>query len=103
MKLPTMIFDEIDSGVSGQVALKMGQLLKLLAANQQVIMITHSPQIAAHGQRHLKVSKRDLTERSIAEINLLKESERIYEIAKMLSGDPPTKAAVMNAKELINT
>jgi DNA repair protein RecN (Recombination protein N) len=103
MKLPTMIFDEIDTGVSGQVALKMGQLLRLLATDQQVIMITHSPQIAAHGQRHLKVSKRDLTERSIAEINLLEPSERVYEIAKMLSGDPPTDAAVTNAQELINT
>ncbi|RLD21373.1 MAG: DNA repair protein RecN [Bacteroidetes bacterium] len=103
MKLPTMIFDEIDTGVSGQVALKMGQLLKFLATNQQVIMITHSPQIAAHGNWHLRVSKRDLTERSIAEIILLKESERVYEIAKMLSGDPPTEAAVMNAQELINT
>jgi len=103
MKLPTMIFDEIDTGVSGQVALKMGQLLKLLSTGQQVIMITHSPQIAAHGNRHLRVSKRDLVERSIAEINLLEESERVYEIAKMLSGDPPTDAAVMNARELINT
>jgi DNA repair protein RecN (Recombination protein N) len=98
-----MICDEIDTGFSGQVALKMGQLLKLLATNQQVIMITHSPQIAARGNRHLRVSKRDLTERSIAEIDLLAESERVYEIAKMLSGDPPTDAAVMNAQELINT
>ncbi len=103
MKLPTMIFDEIDTGVSGQVALKMGQLLKHLATDQQVIMITHSPQIAAHGNRHLRVSKHDLTERSVAKIYLLEESERVYEIAKMLSGDPPTEAAVMNAKELINT
>ena len=102
MQLPTMIFDEIDSGVSGQVALKMGDLLKELADEQQVIMITHSPQIAAKATRHLKVSKRDQQETTIADITVLEPTQRVEEIAKMLSGDPPTDAAVLNAQELIN-
>ncbi len=102
MHLPTMIFDEIDSGVSGQVALRMGALLRELAEGQQVIMITHSPQIASRAARHLKVSKNDRAEMTTAYVSPLESQERIEEIAKMLSGDPPTEAAVLNARELIN-
>ena len=102
MQLPTLVFDEIDAGVSGQVAMKMGDLLKALSGEHQLIMVTHSPQIASRATRHLQVSKRDLEHRSIAEVNALDAESRIHEIAKMLSGDPPTEAAVMNAKELIN-
>ncbi len=97
-----MIFDEIDSGVSGQVALRMGALLRELSEGQQVIMITHSPQIASRAARHLKVSKNDRSEMTTAYVSSLEPQERIEEIAKMLSGDPPTEAAVLNARELIN-
>lgn len=102
MQLPSLVFDEIDAGVSGQVALKMGLRLQDLAKEHQVIMITHSPQIASRARHHLRVSKRDLEKRSIAEVSVLDEGARIREIAKMLSGDPPTDAALLNAKELIN-
>lgn len=102
MQLPSLVFDEIDTGVSGEVAKKMGRLLKDLSSGHQVIMITHSPQIASRAGHHLLVRKRDRNERSIAEVVALNEDDRILEIAKMLSGDPPTKAAVLNAKELIN-
>ena len=102
MQLPTLIFDEIDTGVSGQVALKMGELLKDLSQQHQVIMITHSPQIASRAQQHLMVSKHDRKHRSVAEVSVLDDHGRIHEIAKMLSGDPPSEAAVLNAKELMN-
>ena len=101
MQLPSMVFDEIDAGVSGQVALKMGEMLRQLAADQQVIMITHSPQIAANARLHLRVEKYDTSDRSYARVAKLDEEQRILEVAKMLSGDPPTQAAIMNAKELI--
>ena len=101
VNLPTLVFDEIDSGVSGQVALKMGNLLKELAGEHQIIMITHSPQIAARGDVHLMVRKADVDERTITRISALSENERVQEIAKMLSGDPPSEAAVLNAKQLV--
>ena len=101
MQLPSMVFDEIDAGVSGQVALKMGALLKQLSADQQVIMITHSPQIAANACLHLKVEKYDTATHSVARVSELDKEQRIHEVAKMLSGDPPTEAAILNAKELI--
>jgi DNA repair protein RecN (Recombination protein N) len=103
MQMPTLVFDEIDAGVSGEVALRMGQKLKTLSKNHQVIMITHSPQIAAQAGYHLQVTKSDASGKSIARIHPLLPEERITEIAKMLSGDPPTKAAMMNAKTLIKT
>lgn len=101
VSLPSMVFDEIDTGVSGQVALKMGSLLKKLSNDHQIIMITHSPQIAARADLHLKVAKKDMDKRSIAEIFTLDPEERILEIAKMLSGDPPSDAAVLNARQLV--
>jgi DNA repair protein RecN (Recombination protein N) len=103
MQLPTLVFDEIDAGVSGEVALRMGQKLKSLSQKHQVIMITHSPQIAAQAGHHLQVSKTDLRGRSVARIRPLPPEERVTEIAKMLSGDPPTQAAILNAKTLIET
>lgn len=103
MQLPTLVFDEIDAGVSGEVALRMGQKLKTLSGDHQVIMITHSPQIAAQAGHHLQVTKSDVRGKSIARILSLEPEERITEIAKMLSGDPPTPAAMMNARTLIKT
>ncbi|MBK9737526.1 MAG: DNA repair protein RecN [Saprospiraceae bacterium] len=99
--LPTLIFDEIDSGVSGEVAQKVGQILSNLSKKHQVICITHSPQIAAKAQSHFWVYKSDTKERTVTAMRELKMEDRIIEIAKMLSGNPPTETAKANARELI--
>ena len=99
--LPTLIFDEIDTGISGEVARKVGQLLGALAKSHQLLSITHLPQIAACGQAHYFVYKVDAGERTASKVKLLTQDERIMEIAKMLSGDPPSAAAVENARGLI--
>ena len=101
VNLPTMIFDEIDSGISGEVARKMANILHELSGKHQVICITHSPQIASQGSKHFFVYKDEGSDRTTSNIKELNQSERINEIAKMLSGDPPTKAAVQNATELL--
>lgn len=101
MTLPTLIFDEIDSGVSGEVAMKMGDILKSLADNHQVICITHSPQIASKARQHYWVYKNDSAARTVTAIKELTTEERIQELAKMLSGNPPTSAALANASELL--
>jgi DNA repair protein RecN (Recombination protein N) len=101
MTLPTLIFDEIDSGVSGEVAMKMGDILKSLANNHQVICITHSPQIASKARQHYWVYKNDSASRTVTAIKELTTDERIEELAKMLSGNPPTSAALANASELL--
>lgn len=100
-KLPTIIFDEIDSGISGEIAQKMGGILESLAKNLQVITITHLPQIASKGETHFMVSKGIKGNQTVSNIKYLEEDERILEIAKMLSGDNPTKTALENAKELL--
>jgi DNA repair protein RecN (Recombination protein N) len=99
--LPTMIFDEIDAGVSGEVANRMGQMLQQLSAHHQVISITHSPLIAAKADLHFFVFKKVVGERTLTGIKILESDDRVMEIAKMLSGDPPTDAARANAKEMI--
>ena len=101
MALPTLIFDEIDSGVSGEVANRMAEIISKLAKKHQVMSITHSPQIAAKAQHHYFVYKHETETRTITNIKLLSADDRIVEIAKMLSGNPPSDAAVANAKELI--
>lgn len=101
MTLPTLIFDEIDTGVSGEVASRMGEILSELADQHQVMSITHSPQIAAKADRHFFVHKEDRTDRTVTAIRELDKEGRINEIAKMLSGNPPSAAAVENAKELM--
>lgn len=99
--LPTLIFDEIDSGVSGEIALQMGLILQKLASDHQVIAITHSPQVAAKADAHYFVHKMVIDERTITAVRRLTQDERIYEIAKMLSGDPPSEFAKQNAGELL--
>lgn len=99
--LPTIIFDEIDTGVSGAVASKMGDIMKKMSENMQVIAITHLPQIAAKGQQHLYVSKEDKNNITISRITELNDEERVTEIAKMLSNDVPGEAAYQNARELL--
>lgn len=101
MTLPTLIFDEIDTGVSGEVASRMGEILAQLAEKHQVMSITHSPQIAAKADRHFFVHKNDKPDRTVTAIKELDRAGRITEIAKMLSGNPPSEAAIANAKELM--
>lgn len=101
-KLPTIIFDEIDTGVSGEVALKMGAIMRNLSESIQVISITHLPQIAGLGKYHYYVYKDHSAKETATKIKELNASERIVEIAKMLSGDNPTAGALENAKELLN-
>jgi DNA repair protein RecN (Recombination protein N) len=99
--LPTIIFDEIDTGVSGEVAHKVGQIMEQLAQNLQVITITHLPQIASKGQSHYFVYKDDEADVTKTRIKQLSKPERITEIAKMLSGEKPGESAMQNAKELL--
>ncbi len=99
--LPTLIFDEIDTGISGEVALKVGKVLQELSTHHQLISITHLPQIASKGNTHLFVYKYNTPERTLSKIRKLSENERITEIAKMLSGDKPGEMALANAKELL--
>ena len=101
-KLPTIIFDEIDTGVSGEIAIKMGEIMKEMSATMQVFAITHLPQIAAKGNSHYKVSKRNQGETTISELNLLTKEERIQQIAEMLSGKDITDSALQHAKALLN-
>jgi len=100
--LPTIIFDEIDTGVSGDVADKIGQILLKMGTRMQVISITHLPQIASKGNFHLFVYKEDDTNKTISYIKELKKDERIVEIAKMLSTGNPTPSAIKNAKDLLS-
>jgi len=101
-ELPTIIFDEIDSGISGEVAWRMGQLIRGLAKGHQILMITHSPQIAAHATTQYHVSKILKAGKDTSSVQLLTKDLRMVEIAKMLSGDPPSKEALANAKSLVN-
>ena len=100
--LPTLVFDEIDSGISGDVALKMGNILKKVATGHQVITITHAPQVAAKADIHYFVYKAVNEERTITNVRLLDQEERIKEIAIMLSQNPPSDFAIANARELVS-
>ncbi len=100
--LPTLIFDEIDTGVSGEIANKMGDIMKKMSAKMQLFSITHLPQIAAKGQDHFKVYKVDINNKTQSELKLLTPDERIIEIAQMLSGSTISTSALSHAKELLN-
>ncbi|WP_295770191.1 DNA repair protein RecN [uncultured Mucilaginibacter sp.] len=99
--LPTIIFDEIDTGVSGEVANKVGIIMERLAQNLQVMTITHLPQIASKGKSHYFVYKDNTSDVTQTQIKQLTNDERIVEIAKMLSGDKPGESALQNAKDLL--
>lgn len=101
-KLPTIIFDEIDTGVSGEVAQKMGDIMKEMSAKMQVFAITHLPQIAAKGNQHYKVYKSDKEDTTVSELKLLGAEERVIEIAQMLSGKDVSDSAISHAKSLLN-
>jgi DNA repair protein RecN (Recombination protein N) len=98
--LPTIIFDEIDSGVSGEVADMVGQILSEMGKNMQVINITHLPQVASRGRNHFHVYKDDIGDSTITRIKLLTLDERLLEVAKLLSGSEVTESAMQNAREL---
>jgi len=101
-KLPTLIFDEIDSGVSGEIAIKMGEIMEEMSREMQIFAITHLPQIAAKGKTHFKVSKSTVGEDTQSELKLLSNAERVIEIAQMLSGDIVSDSALNHAKALLN-
>jgi len=102
VKLPTIIFDEIDTGVSGSIAEKMARIMQEMGGkNRQVISITHLPQIAALGSSHYKVYKTDDEDSTTSHIVELNHEQRVEEIANMLSGENITSAAIDNAKELL--
>jgi DNA repair protein RecN (Recombination protein N) len=99
--LPTLIFDEIDAGVSGDVALKMGNILRQLSNHHQVVVITHSPQVAAKADAHYFVYKKTGENTTVTKVKLLDDAERVRSLAVMLSQNPPSEAALANARELI--
>ncbi len=99
--LPTLIFDEIDTGISGDVALRMGNILRRLSNQHQVVAITHSPQVASKADAHYFVYKKDTPERTLTNVRRLTQDERIRSIAVMLSQNPPSASALQNAKELL--
>ena len=101
-KLPTLIFDEIDTGVSGEIAIRMGEIMKEMSAEMQIFAITHLPQIAAKGDAHFKVSKSTVGDDTQSELKLLSEEERVVEIAQMLSGTIVSESALNHAKALLN-
>lgn len=100
--LPTIIFDEIDTGVSGEIAHKMAEIMKNMSSNMQVFAITHLPQIASKGKDHFKVFKVIKDNQTHSELKLLTDDERIIEIAQMLSGSVISDSALIHAKELLN-
>ena len=102
LKLPSLILDEIDSGVSGEIAGKMSKILLEISKEIQLIVITHLPQVAAKANYHYKVKKIDNSIKNTTIINLLNENERLDELAKMLSGETISIAARENAKALIS-
>jgi len=101
-KLPTLIFDEIDTGVSGEIANRMGEIMKEMSEKMQIFAITHLPQIASKGMAHFKVSKSTVGEDTQSELKLLTNEERVIEIAQMLSGNVITDSALNHAKALLN-
>ena len=101
-KLPSIIFDEIDTGVSGEISKKMGTIMKELGSRIQTFSITHLPQIAAMGESHFLIYKNDIDGYTKTMISRLNDSERIVEIAKMLEGNNASESAYTHAKQLLN-
>jgi DNA repair protein RecN (Recombination protein N) len=100
--LPTIVFDEIDTGISGEVAVKVGRMMQQMAQKHQIIAISHLPQIAAQGNSHYFVYKHDTEDRTISRVKKLSEKERIDEIAHMIAGANPSASAYKSAKELLS-
>lgn len=100
--LPTMVFDEIDTGLSGEVAYKMSNILSSMSQSMQIFCITHLPQIAAAGNNHFKIYKEDVNEVTVTRVKKLNKEERVNELAEMIGGKTLTNAALNHAKELLN-
>lgn len=101
MALPTLIFDEIDTGISGEVALKMVGMMQDISKRHQVICITHLPQVAGQGDLHYFVYKDNSSEKTVSKIKLLDQEDRVLELAKMIAGATPSASAIESAKELL--
>lgn len=101
LQLSTLVFDEIDTGVSGEIAYRMGEIMREIASNRQVICITHLPQIAALGQHHFKVRKTETKAANQTTVTPLNPEDRLMEIAQLLSGANVTEAAILNARHLL--
>lgn len=101
LQLPTLIFDEIDTGISGEAAKQVGNIMRELSTNHQLIAITHQPQIAAKAYAHYFVYKAIKEDKIVTNIRLLNNDERITTIAQMLGGERPTTAALENAREMV--
>ena len=99
--LPTVIFDEIDSGVSGEIALKMGNIIKSFSTSTQIINITHLPQVAAKGDAHFVVYKYEENGKTLTSVKLLNTEERIEELAKMVGGNDYSEASLKIAREMV--
>ncbi len=99
--LPTLIFDEIDTGVSGEIAIKMASMMQEIALNHQIISISHLPQIAARGTHHYFVYKDHNDEKTVSKLKLLNQEERKEQIARMIGGDNPSQSAIKSAEELL--
>ena len=100
-QLPTIIFDEIDTGVSGDVAQKIGLLLNRMGENSQLIAITHLPQVAGKANSHIKVSKSDVKGKTQTQVHVLSDKEKVEEVARLMSGEEITEVALLNAKNLM--
>lgn len=101
-ELPTLVFDEIDTGVSGEIATKIAVVMEEMSQSMQLLCITHLPQIAAKGSQHLKIYKEDLEKSTVTKLKTLDADERIYEIAGMIGGENRTESALSHARELLN-
>ena len=101
MNMPTIVFDEVDTGVSGEIAERMGQMMRGMGENIQVMAITHLPQVASQGLDHFKVYKRDEEDRTVTHVERLAGEARVREIASMISGSTVTDAALQNARALM--
>jgi len=98
--LPTLVFDEIDTGISGDVAMKTGKILKDISGKHQIISITHSPQVASRADTHFKIFKTENNNQTVSKMEVLEGQDRLIELATMLSGSPPSESAIQNAREL---
>jgi DNA repair protein RecN (Recombination protein N) len=99
--VPTLVFDEVDVGIGGAVAEAVGRRLAQVAASRQVLVVTHLPQVAAHGRQHLRVSKLAGTDKVISQVTALSSEERVTEIARMLGGQEITETTLKHAHEML--
>jgi DNA repair protein RecN (Recombination protein N) len=102
MSLPTLIFDEVDAGISGETAMRVGRLMEGLGRKHQIICITHLPQMAGRGKAHFRIFKQEDSGRTITKMNRLYGNQRIEAIARMIGGETLSESSLSNARELLN-